>query len=104
MIRRNGRVRGSSMLIWYAVGFGVDVVVVGDGYARLCAMRLCLLPRPPSLWQAMIGCGAALTAAFDPRSVKFGLSDQKAVWVDDMRRNTSPIPSSWAPSAPVGGW
>ena len=33
MIRRNGRVRGSSMLIWYAVGFGVDVVVVGDGYA-----------------------------------------------------------------------
>ena len=104
MIRRNGRVRGSSMLIWHAVGLGVDVVVVGEGYARFCVVRLCLLPAPPSLWQAMIGCGAAPTAAFGPRSVKFGLSDQKAVWVDDMRRHTDPRPPWWARSAPVGGW
>jgi len=104
MIRRNGRVRGSSMLIWHAVGFGVDIVVVGEGYARFCVVRLCLLPPPPSLWQAMIGCGAAPTAAFGPRSVKFGLSDQKAVWVDGMRRITGPRPPWWAPSTPVGGW
>ena len=91
------------MLIWHAVGFGVDIVVVGEGYTRFCVVRLCFLNPSTSLCQAMIGCGAAPTAAFGPRSVKFGLSDQKAVWVDDMRRNTGPRPPSWAPLAPVGG-
>ena len=42
------------MLIWHAVGLGVDVVVVGEGYARFCVVPALLVPPPPSLWLAMI--------------------------------------------------